>query len=273
MITLHEGDCLSVLPSIPDQSIDAIITDPPYPGIEREYGKWTVEQWWDLMIDVVHHSRRVLKPTGSAVFILQPNSERVGRMRSWLWHFMAWIADEWNMVQDVYWWNYTAIPQTKNDPNTLRKSLKACVWAGSPDCYRDVSGVRWSESDANRAIRDSGRLAGKFDRNTATRINVNCERARGAAERNGGVTPFNVLPIAVSGESGFGHGAGTPMLLAQWWTRYICPPGGTVLDPFGGSGTMGIAAVREGRKAILIERMPQYCQIARDRVANEENAK
>lgn len=46
------------------------------------------------------------------------------------------------------------------------------------------------------------------------------------------------------------------------------PPGGTVLDPFAGSGTTGIAALAEGRKAILVEREPAYCDVIRRRLAD-----
>jgi site-specific DNA-methyltransferase (adenine-specific) len=44
----------------------------------------------------------------------------------------------------------------------------------------------------------------------------------------------------------------------QWLVRLITPPGGTVLDPFSGTGTTGEAAWREGMKAVLIEREPEY---------------
>jgi 16S rRNA G966 N2-methylase RsmD len=54
----------------------------------------------------------------------------------------------------------------------------------------------------------------------------------------------------------------------RWWTRYICPPGGIVLDPFAGSGTAGVAALREGRRAVLIERHPPYAEIIRHRLAS-----
>jgi site-specific DNA-methyltransferase (adenine-specific) len=63
----------------------------------------------------------------------------------------------------------------------------------------------------------------------------------------------------------FGHGAGTPLKLADWWTRYIVPPGGTVLDPFGGSGTTGDVASGNGRRAVLIELNPEYTKLAQDR--------
>ena len=52
----------------------------------------------------------MLKPNGSAVFILGPNSERIGKMRLWLWEFVAWAGREWNLVQDCYWWAIDAMP-------------------------------------------------------------------------------------------------------------------------------------------------------------------
>lgn len=96
---------------------------------------------------------------------------------------------------------------------------------------------------------------------------------RTAAVGRGGVTPFNVLPFGggSSGSAGaHGHGAGTPLALARWWVRYICPPGGTVLDPFSGSGTVALAALKEGRSAIGIERIPSYHAIAQRRIAEEQ---
>jgi len=117
-----------------------VITDPPYPCIKRDYGYWTVEEWWELIVEgVIPEVRRILKPTGSAVFILQPNSEKVGKMRGWLWEFMAWVCREWNMVQDVWWWNPAVMPSGVSTPRSrglTRASVKACVWGGSSNCYR-----------------------------------------------------------------------------------------------------------------------------------------
>ena len=78
MIRVLQGDCLDWLKRIPDQSIDAVITDPPYPGIKREYGTWTEAEWHAMMDQVVPEVRRSLTPTGSAVFVLQPNFGKVG---------------------------------------------------------------------------------------------------------------------------------------------------------------------------------------------------
>lgn len=54
-----------------------------------------------------------------------------------------------------------------------------------------------------------------------------------------------------------------------WLVRLVTPPGGTVLDPFLGSGTTAIAALREGFDVIGIEREPEYVQIARDRIIGD----
>jgi len=63
--TLYEGDCRDILPSIPDGSIDAVITDPPYAEIDRPYGRLTEPEWHDLMEFVVAQALRVIKPSGS----------------------------------------------------------------------------------------------------------------------------------------------------------------------------------------------------------------
>lgn len=58
--------------------------------------------------------------------------------------------------------------------------------------------------------------------------------------------------------------------LMRWLIRLVTKPGDVVLDPFGGSGTTGVAALLEGRRVILVEREPQYAAIARARCAAAE---
>ena len=283
-VTLIHGDCLDILPTLEAGSVDAVVTDPPYPEIKRAYGKLTVPEWWDLMMGVCSETRRILKPTGSAVFILQPNSERVGQMRGWLWEFMAWVCREWNMVQDTWWWNSSMLPTIAASMHGLmRQSVKACVWCGPPSCYRDQDAVLWTESYEYTKEKASRRISRQQGRvSTPSKHSMNYRRIMAAADRRGGVTPFNILPIPNSSSAGTasarGHGAGTPLKLADWWTRYICPPGGTVLDMFMGSGTMGIAAIQNGCDFVGIEKFPvaerdindkdnpDYYRIAKERI-------
>lgn len=63
------------------------------------------------------------------------------------------------------------------------------------------------------------------------------------------------------------HPTVKPVDLMQWLVRLVCAPGGTVLDPFAGTGTTGEAAWREGCKAVLIEREPKFQADIRRRMA------
>ncbi len=270
-VSLHLGDCREVLKGIPDESIDAVICDPPYPEIDRAYGRMTEPDWHEMMRSVVGETRRILKSKGSAVFVLQPNSERVGQMRPWLWEFMAWTAREWNQVQDVWWWNVTTLPEVHAIQGKLmRPSLKACVWLGHPNCIRFQEDVLWEESLRNAQKRKTQRWQGRAESPSGHGVSVGCFNA---AEKRGGVTPFNVLPIPNSNSTNsagsHGHGAGTPYQLCDWWVRYITPLGGVVCDPFMGSGTVGLAALNRGRSFVGVEKMPEYHAIAERRIQAE----
>jgi hypothetical protein len=264
--TLHEGDCRDVLPTLPDASVDAAVTDPPYAEIDRDYGRLTEPQWHELMEFVVGQVQRILKPSGSAVYIIQPNFERLGRMRPWAFEFMAKAARDWGMVQDVYWWNVAAMPTAacQRAVGLSRPSCKPCVWVGPADCYRAQAEILISPSEATRSETraDSALLTQPSGHHI--------RRARMLALDRGGSTPFNVIALANTDSTGSagasGHGAGTPAALCSWWVRYICPPGGVVLDPFAGTSTVGAEALKSGRSFIGIEKMPAHCESSRRRL-------
>ena len=77
------------------------------------------------------------------------------------------------------------------------------------------------------------------------------------ADRNNGHGPANTHPTV------------KPTDLMRWLVRLATPPGGIILDPFAGSGTTGVAARAEGRRAVLIEREPDYLQIIAGRLAQQ----
>jgi len=61
------------------------------------------------------------------------------------------------------------------------------------------------------------------------------------------------------------HSTVKSIALMRWLVRLVTRPGDVVLDPFGGSGTTGVAALCEGRRVILVEREPRFAEIARQR--------
>jgi hypothetical protein len=148
--TLLRSDCRRELRKGGSICIDTFLTDPPYPEVDREYGRITAKAWQALMREVMAEARRILKPSGSMVVVLQPNYEQVGRMRLWLWEFVPWAGREWNLVQDHWMWAIGAMPLTgtSRKDGLLRQSVKMCVWLGPAAGYRNQGAVLCSPSDA-----------------------------------------------------------------------------------------------------------------------------
>jgi hypothetical protein len=267
----EESDCFDLLARVPDASVDAVVTDTIYAEVDRDYGRMSDADWRVYMQRLVFACLDVLTARGSAVFILQANQEYIGRTRPWLFWFMWWCAEELphltggriGMVQDAYWWNPAAAPTAHCNRNhgLMRPSVKPCVWIGPADCYRAQAEVLWSESAAQAERRATARLSTATQRRPSGHT-MNETRTAAAAEERGGVTPFNLLPITNTNSrtsaGADGHGAGTPLELAEWWVRYLCPLGGRVLDPNGGTYTMGVAALAAGRTFLGCERMPEH---------------
>ncbi len=272
------GDCRAVLKTLPAASFDCCITDPVYPCIPRPYGVWNEEEWFDLMNAVVPEVRRVLKPTGSAVFILQPNSEKAGRMRLWVWEFIATWGRKWGLVQDCYQWNFAQLPYGgATTKGLMRGSVKYCVWLGPHDCYRNQDAVLLPESEVSAKRRAKG-WAGSFTSPSASKRGTDTprldqNRAYAAAVRRGGVTPFNLIPTTNTTnhpDKSAAHPARTSPEVARFWVKYLTKPGGAVLDPFAGGGTIPEVAADEGRAGVGIEIDPDYVAAFAARQAKRE---
>lgn len=88
------------------------------------------------------------------------------------------------------------------------------------------------------------------------------------ADQGGGASRFFYVAKASKADRGEGNGHPTvkPTSLMAYLCRLITPPGGTVLDPFAGSGSTGVAAIREGFAFVGIEREAEYAEIAKVRI-------
>jgi transcriptional regulator with XRE-family HTH domain len=100
-----------------------------------------------------------------------------------------------------------------------------------------------------------GTLLGYGDTGGASRFFYTAKASR--QDRNAGGLADNTHPTV------------KPTELMRWLIRLVTPPGGIILDPFGGSGSTGLAARAENVRCILIEREPEYLQIIRDRLAQQ----
>jgi DNA modification methylase len=256
------GDCLKVLPTLKAGSFDVAIFSPPYPGIEREYGVWKPAEWLDWMHGVMAELRRFVRRRGSAVVIIQPNNERIGRRHTWPWEFALDMAKLWGIVQDAYWVKPVAFPTAEATQHRLMRTAVAwCLWLGEPDCFRNQKAVLWDYGEG--MLKDMARRAYLTD-DLIKLPHGGGKRSRRMLEDKGGATPMNCLVCAPQGYEQ--HPACFPEKLAQFWVRYLTPKNGRVIDPFCGAATTGVACFNEGVSFLGIEKDADYVTRARSRL-------
>jgi hypothetical protein len=153
-------------------------------------------------------------------------------------------------------WNYA-------DPDGT-ETVEA--WECDPDCpvflLDQQSGTL--TSGANPTRRGSDKFRDTYGDFTGQR---ECTPARGIDQ--GGASRFFYTAKAGRDErvtiDGEGHPTVKPLALMRWLVRLITPPGGLILDPFGGSGTTGEAAMLEGFTAVVLDKDPASCAKAKVR--------
>ena len=265
---LYTGDCADVMAGLQAESVDSIVTSPPYAmqrkstygGIpEAEYPAWTV-RW-------MNEARRVLKPDGSVIINIAPHIKN-GQISDYtLRTRLALREDGWNEAAELIWFKRSAPPT--GSPSRPRRSWESLHWFskhGRPYGNPKANGEKMSAATlaAPSQIIESGRAArngwshgyaggGSFG---------NIARCRDVVEMNIG------HPDKWSQENAK-HPAPFPWKLAEWCGKLITPPGGTILDPFNGSASTGVAALRNGWNYIGIDAVPEYIEMSSKHLDHE----
>ena len=301
------GDCIESLKKLPDASVNCCVTSPPYFGL-RDYGcdgqiglEETPEEFVAKLVAVFREVRRVLKDDGTCwvnmgdSYFNKQNSNRNGiggslnggAVRSvrgggeyktqkrnagttgckdkdligipWMIAF-ALRADGWYLRQDIIWHKPNPMPESVTDRCTKAHEYIFLLSKKSHYYYdheaikeparnwgtRDRSEMREGTTDSK--LKHHG-LKGKEweDNPMKNKRSVWTVNTKGYKEAHFATYPPELI---------------TPCILAG------CPEGGTVIDPFGGSGTTAQVAMENGRNAVLCELNPEYVKIIEKRLGN-----
>ena len=186
-------------------------------------------------------------------------------------------ADGWYLRSDIVWAKTAPMPESVRDRPTrahefvflLSKSAK--YWYDA-DAIREphATGGHWRAS--SHELHAPGQKPQRGIRRAKTATTPHLAGRRQAPEP-GEPNAFHTLgrnarDVWTLGPDPYpgAHFATFPAELARRCILAGCPEGGTVLDPFGGSGTVGAVAARHGRNAVLFDLKPDYCAMARRRV-------
>jgi len=233
---LIHGDCLQVFHNLPAESINAVICDPPY---------GTTACSWDSVIPfepMWAGIKHVLKKHGAAVLFGSEPFSSLLRVSNLDWYKYDWVWDK----------------RSPSDPMNVKiKPMNQ---------HENISIF------GNKSITYNPQLRGDVKRNPSQNVITSGKNATVYGERgnvfNFGVGyPMSILrfPRPTSDKS---HPTQKPVALMEYLVKTYTNPGDTVLDFTMGSGTTGVAALRNGRKFIGIESDPAYFDIAHARIAN-----
>lgn len=297
-VTLLLGDALETLRTLPDGSVDCIVTSPPYYGL-RDYGtpgqyglEETPAAYVETLRKVFAEARRVLRHDGTLWLNLGdsyysgrgnpgPNStdSKQSARRGWVrpvdrpgqswgtqksllgipWRTAFALQDGgWILRNEIVWHKPNAMPESVRDRLSSRHE-HLFMFAKSQRYHFDLDAIREPHATPERA---SG--AGAFRARNIHHQRTATGTYMGPDAR--GRNPGDVWTVATRPYPA-AHFATFPIELPLRCIKAGCKPGGVVLDPFSGSGTTGAATRQLGRRYIGVDLNPAYHDLAVQRFA------
>lgn len=300
--TIHHTDALAHLRALPDGYVNCIVTSPPYYGL-RDYGvsgqiglEDTPDAYIERLVRVFREARRVLADDGTfwlnlgdsyaanrgyQVVDTKHKANTTNHMGMsvpsglkpkdlmFIPHrvAMALQADGWYVRQDIVWNKPNCMPESVTDRPT-RSHEYVFLLSKSERYYYDAD-----------AIKEQSKYAGKSVSLGEKSLSKAQATGLGVAASGNGTKDFVIVTDTknrrsvweISTEAFPGsHFAVMPTKLVQDCIAAGCTADGVVYDPFSGSGTVGLVAMRLGRRYIGSELNREYVEMARQRIAKAD---
>lgn len=263
-VTVYLGDTKKILKKYDDGHFNLIVTSPPYADARKKhYDSITTDKYPDFFLEFHEQLWRVLADDGS--FILNIKDKVIDGVRDrYVWKTVMALEEKgWRCVDDYIWSKPNAMPGYWK--NRLRDEWEYCFHMTKQKdfkMYQDavkrpvkpwvktrLVNLNGKSNDRHNSENDSG-----FGRDLRNWVDKDL------------VLPGNNLSIPLVGKD-MGHPAVFPVALPEFFIKLFSKEGDNVLDPFGGSGTTGLAAAHLGRNAVLIDKKKEYFEATKVRLA------
>lgn len=266
---IYCGNAITVMKQIPKNSVNLIVTSPPYADRrKKQYGGPAPEQYVKWFLPFAAEFQRVLKPKGSLILNIKENADRGERHIYVLELILEMRKNGWFWIEDYIWHKRNAFPGKW--PNRFRDAWEHCLhFTKQRDFWMYQDAVKVPIGDwANKRLKSLG-LNDKIRNMSKTESGFGRLLTNWVGKRK--VYPSNVLYLPTI-SANKNHCAVYPEALPAWFIRLFTKKGGIVLDPFVGSGTTAIAALRSERNYIGIDLSKKYCMISNRTIKRAKTA-
>lgn len=258
------GDCEVVLKSFPDNSVDLIVTSPPYVDRRKNtYGGVLPSKYVEWFLPKTKEFLRVLKPTGTFILNIKEKAEKGERLTYVIELILEMRKQGWLWTEEFIWHKKNCYPGKW--PNRFRDAWERLLHFNKSKkfhMYQDAVMVpmgEWAKTRLKRLsetdkIRDNSKVESGFGKNISKWVGREM------------AYPNNVLYLATECANR-NHSATFPLELPEWFIKLFTKPGDVILDPFNGSGTTTIVAKRLVRKYLGIDINKEYCRMAEDELS------
>lgn len=259
---IRQMDGAKGLSLLPDKSVKLIYGSPPYPNAKRNYGNWKEEEYIERITPFIEAAIPKLSDDGFLVINVKANRTRPKRgnssKRSLVVEKLAILLEEkWNLscVDIEIWVKENPVPTGLR--SACQDAYEQNLWfSKSPSWRINYDAIRrpYSESSLDRYRNQEykPRANGLPYVKKAHRIKPNPK----------GALPINVISGSVSGQI-VDHQAVQPSYLPEKYILASTKEGDLVVDPWLGSGTTGVAAIRNGRKFCGFDIKEEYVELAK----------
>ena len=265
-VTLLRGDCRVELGQVATESVDLVVTSPPYADQRATtYGGIKPDDYGEWFLPIAAELRRVLKPTGTFILNIKERAVDGERHTYVLELILALRKQGWLWTEEFVWHKKNCYPGKW--PNRFRDSWERLLQFNKQRQFKmnqeavmvpvgDWYDNRMHNLSETDLIRDESKVGSGFGKKVSNWLGRDM------------VYPTNVLHRAT--ECGNrNHSAVFPYWLPEWFIDLFTDPGDVVLDPFIGSGTTAFAALDKGRNVIGIELHQPYYESLRKRLQQQ----
>lgn len=254
-ITLYEGDCFELVKNLPDQSVDLIITSPPYAmGKAYERAEDDLDDFTVKHKDLMPQLYRVLKVGGSICW-------QVG------YHVKKGIVTPLDFIVNQV---ISDVNKTLNNNKLILRNRIIWTFGHGLNARERFSGrhetVLWYTKGNNYEFDlDAVRVPQKYPGKKYYKGDKKGQYSGNPLGKNPSDV-WSIPNVKANHIEKTEHPCQFPVVVPRRLIKALTNPGDTVLDPFNGSGSTAVAAVLENRKYIGAEINNSYCEITKDRL-------